>query len=92
MEDWEKLIETSLPDKQNFSSHLKMEDIANTDYTHTKRFCKAFKIKQLGEYHGLYVQSNTLLLFVVFESFWNMSLEIYNLDHGHFCTAPALAW
>ena len=32
------------------------------DYVHPKRVCKAFEIKHLGDYHDLYVQSNTLLL------------------------------
>ena len=37
-----------------------MEDITDTDYAHTKRVCKDFEIKNLGEYHDLYVQSDTL--------------------------------
>ena len=55
-----------------------MEDI--TDYAHTKRVCKDFAIKHLGEYHDLYVQSNTFLLANVFENFENMWPEIYELD------------
>ena len=39
-----------------------MEDITDADYAHAKRVCKDFKIKNLGEYHDLYIQSNTLLL------------------------------
>ena len=35
--------------------------------THTKRVCKDFETKTLGEYHDLYVQSNTLLLADRFE-------------------------
>ena len=41
-------IETSLPEKDGFYSHLNMEDITDADYTHTKRVCKDFKIKNLG--------------------------------------------
>ena len=69
MDDWEKLNETSLPEKEDFYSHLNMEDITNADYVHRKRVCKNFKIKSLGEYDDLYVQSNTLLLADVFENF-----------------------
>ena len=54
-----------------------MEDITDSDYTHTKRVCKDFQIKNLGEYHYLYVQSDTLLLADVFEYFRNICLEIY---------------
>ena len=45
-----------------------MEDITDADYTHAKRVCKDFEIKNLGEYHDLYVQSDTLLLADVFEN------------------------
>ena len=51
-----------------------------------------FKIKNLGEYHDLYVLSDTLLLADVFENFWNMCLNIYELDPIHFVSAPGLAW
>ena len=57
-----------------------MEDITDADYAHAKRVCKAFEIKTLGEYHDLYVQSDTLLLVDVFENFRNMRIEIYELD------------
>ena len=44
-----------------------------------KGFVKILKNK-LGEYHNLYVKSNTLLLATVFQNFRNMRLEIYELD------------
>ena len=72
MDDWEKFNETSLPEKEDFYSHLNMEDITNADYVHTKRVCKDFEIKNLGEYHDLHVQSDTLLLAGVFENFRNV--------------------
>ena len=66
MDDWEKFSETSLPEKEGFYSHLNIEDIIDTDYEHAKRFCKDFKVKDLGEYHDLHVWSDTLLLPNVF--------------------------
>ena len=39
-----------------------MEDIADTDYIHENKVLKKFKLKHLGDYHDLYVQSDTLLL------------------------------
>ena len=53
-----------------------MEDIADADYAQAKRVCKDFEIKNLGEYHDMYVQSDTLLLADIFENFWNMCLQI----------------
>ena len=36
IDGWEKLTETSLPEKEDFYSHLNMEDITDADYTHAK--------------------------------------------------------
>ena len=47
-DDWEKFIETLLPEKEDFYSHLNMEDITDADYVHAKRVCKGFEIKKLG--------------------------------------------
>ena len=43
MDDWEKFTETSLPGKEDFYSHLNMEDITDANYAHTKRVCKILK-------------------------------------------------
>ena len=45
MDDWEKFSQISLPEKEDFYSHLNMEDITDADQTHRKRFCKDFEIK-----------------------------------------------
>ena len=67
MDGWENFNKASLPEKEDFYSHLNMEDITDADYAHAKRVCKDFVIKHLGEYHDLHVQSDTLLLADVFE-------------------------
>ena len=76
LDDWEKINETVFLEKEDFYSLLNMEDIADADYTHTKRVCEDFEIKNLGEYYDLYVQSGTLLLVDVFENFRNVSWNI----------------
>ena len=50
------------------------------------------KMKNLGEYHDLHVQSDTSLLADKFENFRDKSIEIYGLDPAHFLSAPGLAW
>ena len=45
MDDWEKFYETSLPEKEDFYSHLNMEDITDPDYSHAKGVCKDVEIK-----------------------------------------------
>ena len=90
--DWENLNEMSLPEKKDFYSHLNMGDITDADYVHAKRVCKYFEIKNLGEYHNLSVQSNTLLPADVVENFRNMFLELYKLDPTKFLSALGLTW
>ena len=92
MNDWEKINERSLSEKEDFYSHLNMVDITDTNYTHAKRVCQDFEIKKSGEYCDLYIQSDTLLLDDVFENFINMCLKIYELDTAHIFAAPGLAW
>ena len=62
MDKWEKFNETTLPEKEEFYSNLNMEDITDADYMYAKRVCKDFEIKNLGEYHDLYLKSDTLPL------------------------------
>ena len=57
-----------------------------------KEFIKILKSRNLGEYHDLYVQSDTLLLSDVFENLRNMCLKIYELDPAKFLSIPGLAW
>ena len=92
MNSWERFDETELSSKESFYSELDLEDISDEDYKHAQKVCDIFKIKSLGEYHDLYVQSDTLLLADIFEKFRNMCIEIYQLDPAHFLSAPGLAW
>ena len=92
MNNWERFDETSLPDKESFYSSLNMEYTDDIDYRHGNKVFKKFKLKNLGEYHDLYVQSNTLLLADVFENFRNMCIKVYELDPDHFLSLPGLAW
>ena len=77
MDVWEKFNEATLPEKEEFYSNLNMEEIPEVDYMHRKRVCKDFEIKSLGEYHDLYLKSDTLFLAHVFENFRKMSLTVY---------------
>ena len=92
MDNWERFDETSLPDEEPFYSSLNMENIDDIDYKHGNNVFKKFKFKNLGEYHDLYVQSDTLLLADVFENFRNMSIKVYELNPAHFLSLTGLAW
>ena len=92
MDEWDKFNEKELPSKGSFYSNLTMEDISDTDYAHANNVFKKFDIKNLGEYHDLYVRSDTLLLADVFENFRNACMKNYELDPVHFVSLPGLAW
>ena len=84
MDSWEKFDETTLPPKEAFYSNLNLEDISDEDYAHAQKVWDVFQIKNRGEYHDLYVQSDTLLLANVFGNFRNMCLDIYGVDPVYF--------
>ena len=92
IDSWERFDENTIPPKEAFYSELNLENITDKDYEHVKKVWEAFEIKNLGEYHDLYVQCDTFLLADVFENFRNKCIEIYELDPAHFLSAPGLAW
>ena len=91
VDNWEKFDETSLSNKEDFYSNLNMEDINDIDYRHANNVFKRFELENLGQYHDLYVQSDTLLLADVFENFRDMCIKVYELDPPHFLSLPGLA-
>ena len=90
--NWERFNETSLPSEESFYSNLNMKDIDDIDYRHGNNVFNEFKLNDLGDYHDLYVQSDTLLLADMFENFRDMYLKEYELDPAHFLSLPGLAW
>ena len=92
MDKWERFNETLLPNKESFYSSLNMENIDNIDYRHGNNVFKRFKLKNLGEYHDLYLQSDTLLLADVFENCRKACIKVYELDPANFLSVPGLAW
>ena len=92
MDSWERFNETSLPSKKEFYSNLNVEDIDEIDYRPDNNVSKSFKLENVGDYHDLYVKSDTLLLADVFENFRDICLKEYELDPAHFVSLPGLAW
>ena len=69
-----------------------MEGISNADYTHVQNLWAVSEIKNSGEYHNFYAQSNRLLLADVFENLRDKCIKIYDLDPSNFLTRTRLAW
>ena len=69
-----------------------MSSISKDDYEHVQRVWKVFGIRDLGDYHDLYLRTDVVLLANVFEAFRDTCLKHYKLDPVHFYTSPGLAW
>ena len=92
MDTWETFSEISLLSKEDFYSNLNMENIKDIEYRRANNVFKVFKLENLGDYHDLYVQSDTLLLAGVFNNFRDMCIKEYKLDPANFLSLPGLAW
>ena len=64
-----------------------LEDINDEDYTRAQKIFKELKLKNLGDYHDLYVQSDTLLktLEISVLKYMNFVLKYMNLILLVFC-------
>ena len=92
MDDWSRFAEEQLPDESDFYIGLNTEEISGIDYRHVEKVFNKFNIKNLGECHDLYFQSDTLLLVDVFENFRNVCIKVCELDPVYFLSPPGLAW
>ena len=88
MTDWDKFKEMKLPLREAFYSKLNMTGVKGEDYEHANRVWKEFGLKDLGEYHDLYLKTDVILLANVFKAFRKVCLKNYGLDPAHFYTAP----
>ena len=87
-----KFDEKELPTIDNFYSKLNSSGISTKDYAHAKKVWQFFKIKDMGEYHDLYVRSDVAQLSDVFENFRSLCLKKYELDTSYFVSTPGLAF
>ena len=92
MDSFSKFEETELPNKKEFFNDLNNTAISDSEYQHARKVWDSFKIKNLGEYHDLYLKTDVLLLVDVFENFRDKCLNIFGLDPCHYFTSPGLSW
>ena len=92
MDSFERFSEKSLPGIEDFYSILNDTGISESDYSHAKEVWSTFQIRDMGEYHDLYLRTDVLLLADVFESFRGTCQTNYGLDPCHYYSAPGLSW
>ena len=89
---FDKFREKQLPPKKAFYSNLTESHIEDDEYERALKIWEHFGIRNLGQYHDLYLRTDVLLLTDVFEKFRDLCLEYYGLDPAHYFTLPNFAW
>ena len=92
MDSFDRFEETELPSIDQFYNDLNNTAISESDYQHAQEVFKSLKIKNLGEYHDLYLKTDVLQLTDVFENFRDECFKYFGLDPAHYFTSPGLAW
>jgi len=92
MDSLDKFNETSFPTIKQCYSKLNKEDLSPEDYARALKVWDEFTIKNMGEYHDLYLKTDVLLLADVFENFRTNCIASYKLDPVHYYTLPGFAW
>ena len=80
----------NLNSHNEFYSNLNLKNFSKEDLKHAQKVWKTFNIKNIGEYHDLYVQSDTTQVSNTFEQIRTVCLIEYKGDPAYFCTTPGL--
>ena len=91
MDSFKRFKKDRLPDIDCFFNSLKDCCVSDKEYQRACNIWKVFGIKNLGEYHELYLKTDVLLLCDVFEKFIDVCLKDYSLDLCHYYSSPGLS-
>ena len=86
MLSWDRFEETKLPPTEALYSKLNMSKSGEDDYKHAQQVWEEFGIRNIGDYHNLYLRTDVVLLANVFKAFRDTCLKHYSLDPAHFYT------
>lgn len=89
---WDIYEENCLPSRKHFFSNLTNQTVSESDYEHALNVFNMFKLKSIGEYTDLYLQTDVLLLADIFEKFRLTCRLNYKLDPAFYITAPSLSF
>ena len=91
-DNWNRFNETSSLSKEEFYSSLSISNISDEEYEYVKKVWNTLNIKNLGEYHDLYVQLDTAFFPDVFENFRKVCLKECNPEPCCFVSPLGVAW
>ena len=92
VDSFDKFSEGKLPALREWKNSLDNFQVAisKQEYNHAKRVFHDFGCKNFGDYHDLYLLSDTLILASAFEQFRKVCFATYGLDCTQFYTASNL--
>ena len=92
-DNFDKLLETKLPPRDQWKDSLRNGAIMVTqeEWKHADNVFQTFGCLNLGDYHDLYLKTDTLLLACVFEEFRSLCYKTYGLDSAHYFTCSHLS-
>jgi hypothetical protein len=88
----EKFDCTEMPSKDAFYRELDKEGITDEEYERAQNAWTVMGCQNFKNYHDLYLTTDTLLLFDVFEIFRDVSMTNHRLDPAHYLITPSLTW
>ena len=62
MDSWDKFEETNQPSIEKFYSNPNMSGVSDGDYEHACSIWREFGIRNMGEFHDLYLRTDVILL------------------------------
>ena len=68
MNSMDRFEEKQLPDIKKFYSSLTDENIIVEDYKFAQEIWRKFNLKNLGDYHDIYLETDVMLLADIFET------------------------
>ena len=92
-DNFDKFLETKLPPRDQWKDSLRNGAIMVTqeEWKHADNVFQTFGCLNLGDYHDLYLKTDTLLLACVFEEFKSLFYKTYGLDSAHYLTCSHLS-
>ena len=85
------LKRTASPQSKHSTANSTCQELMSVTMIMLRGFGE-YGMKDLGDYHNLYLTRDVLLLSNIFKTFRTTCLEHCILDLTHFYTSPGLAW
>ena len=92
-DNFEKFQEEKLPPREQWKDSLHNGEVMITEdqWQHAEKVYEQFQCENLGDYHNLYLLTDTLLLACVVEEFRSLCYKTYGLDSAHYFTCSHLS-